>query len=1473
MLNIAKNILVTARTKKKFILIATVGIVFLSLLYTLAIPPLINIDQYRNKIIKENEHRVKGPVKVGHLQLELPITGGIVIKTGSLTITHKNGTSIADAKNVKLKIAILPLLFNQIVVKDLETDYLKLNVIKKDSWKTDIDDLLLPPQPKDKFLITFKHTKAFVKKYHITLIDQYIQPNKTFSLNGDNIHLFNFTKNKLLMFSFNGILDNKTSYKVATKLTLPLKKDLFSNKFFIKGNINNLYLEDIAPYCKLKNANGKISTEFKLNQSNGNLNIQNKTYVKNRVSLPNYKLTLKNGSINLVSSINKQNINIDNLSIKANKINTLISGSISRWKSKKPNLDLKIQTNEFNLRDIYNTLPQIKETRFLLENIKTYKPEGFTKLNLAIKGTLKKPHLYGQIPLKKCTLKLPNNILLSNINSTLNFNGNTVQLKKCLIPLSDSSLLKIDGDIDFINKRFLELNVYSNALSLDSLKNTVISISKITNTPLSVLNGSEVNGFSKLNLVLNGKIKKPSIKGELILDTKTLKLTNLKTPLSNIKGKLLFDKFKVTTKDFNIGLTPKSTLKVNGEYNFYEKVVKELNIKSPQVDLNQIWNILISLNSLSKTSDKVLERIKITGYSDLNLNIKGNLNSLKPYGKATLSNVQILDTKTKLPINNINGVISFNNTIYLNNLSAMIENNKINISGKSSPSGISDFIIKITNFKLNDIKNLTTKLKLLSPSTERMVNSSIIDGSVSGNLTVTTDGKDFITEALININKSKIIHPKLPDTLNILKGQINLKNDKVSVSNLSLITGDSRLNVSGIIKGINSHKPDYSLEVIGSNLTLDLIRKLSKHSDIPKEIQDLIANVDKTTGSSKINFKVNNKGFELNINLEKLSIYLKQLHNPIANIMGKIKLTNNSLNITGANAEYGKSKIQARGNINNLMTTPYIDIALGGAFSPVDFNEFILDDINKNLTFSEPIKFEGFAKGDTKNWDIKFTSSLPPSAKVAIKGLLQKPESVPVDLVLDGKGSPQSVNIEKILFKIGDSEVIASGSLLYSKENLLLFDNLHIQIPIINLDQINEFFDKELLLDKLAGKIQSDLKVSGALFNPDILGFINLSNVSLPILKTKDVSINIGLSNQGAYIDGKNLNINGTVFKFNGNINNFKQLPLEFTNLKVYSPSLRLTDLLSAASERTQTIDFLPITVKNGLLTIDDAIIEKLITTNLTGSISLCSNGMLQLTNLSLNTAGGKAKGDIYVNLLKETLGAQLQIVGVKANAAATVLLDLPNEVFGDLNTTIVFDSKGTNYEEILSNAKGQASLIITNGRFTRLGTLEHLLTASNIISGGITDLSLNSIIGSIIPTHTGHFELLTGDFTADKGILHTDNLITRGKNLGLEISGDINIATEDADLDIKGNLSRNISGLLGALGKLNLATLTDFIPGLGFIPGISKSRGILDFIPGLGFIPGFGGPKRDNKIRKFAVELQGNLYDTSSVKNFRWTK
>ena len=121
------------------------------------------------------------------------------------------------------------------------------------------------------------------------------------------------------------------------------------------------------------------------------------------------------------------------------------------------------------------------------------------------------------------------------------------------------------------------------------------------------------------------------------------------------------------------------------------------------------------------------------------------------------------------------------------------------------------------------------------------------------------------------------------------------------------------------------------------------------------------------------------------------------------------------------------------------------------------------------------------------------------------------------------------------------------------------------------------------------------------------------------------------------------------------------------------------------------------------------------------------------------------------------------------------------------------------------------------------------------------------------------------------QGVIHTNDVKSKGKELNLYVSGDLNMSTNYANLTVNGRLIRTITGHLGPLGSLSLNKIIDYIPGIGFFPG-QPHRGLIDIIPGLDLIPGLGLGQR-GKYRVFAVDINGNFYDQKSVKNFRWLK
>jgi hypothetical protein len=1470
----ARQIINKIKEHKKDISIISVIVVLLLSFYSLMLPEIINVNQYRNELLEIAEQKIKGKLDFGEIKLGLPVTGGIVIKTDYIKLVDKNGQPLLSGENVKLKVAILPLIFRDAVIKNLEVDNLEAFITREKELRFNIEDYIPPAEPDDIVFIRLKGTRAHLKNYNVKITDTFIKPSKTFVLKGKSFQLLNFTENKTLKFKTQGDLNDSVIYNILLSFQFPLKEDFFQNRYTLKGRIKNLRIPLFKEYLPVKDITGILDSKFNIKQHRNKLSISTKNSVKEAINIPEYDLNIQSGYLKLKTLISKNKIEVEEIETTINKIDSTITGTIKDWQKDNPAFKLGIKLSNSNIKRFLGTIPSIEQAKDILFALKKYNLSGTTNADIKIHGTLKAPEFFGVIRIDNYQLDLAKNVTIKNIQSTFQLERSKITARNFLIPLTGGDILQINGSYDIFKNRFHHLRISSTILDLKELQRIIIPLLNTLKIPDSMLKNTLISGKTHLNLSLNGPIEKPFINGWLSLSADTLNINGFTRSLKNIAGKILFKGSEINIETLNIELEKNSTVNISGIADFHKEIAKEITIKGSNTNLSQLQNMLIVLAPQLKLPQEDLRKLKISGTTKYDITLKGPIKDINPYGTATLSNVKVESLEINAPIQNINGQLKFDKVINIQNLTGLIENNIISITGMLNPRGNSNIDIQLKDFQLKDIQNLALKTEILKPEEEETLKQASLHGSLSGLITIKADNHLNISpEAHINMNESSITHPDLPDTVNIASGTLNLINDKIELSKLIFTTGGSTFNISGSLDEISKGLPEYQVEATSNKITLDLIKKLGQHSSSPASFRELISSVSNTTGNVSLHFKAENKGFEVTADLDKLSIYTNHLQHPIRDIYGKIILSDSLMSFDRVKLHYGDSGINLNGNIDSLNQSPVINISIDGDFSPVDFSEFLEKDFRDKFILSNHIVFNGYAKGNLNRWDLFFETFVPAGTQLAYKGSFNIPENTPLKLLIDGRGTRESVKIEKILLQFGESEFNAAGAFEYSEENLITIDDLHIKIPIINLDEFNKFLEKGLLTDNLSGDISSNLKISGPVLNPDITGFINLDNITLPMLKVLDLDLDLELSGQDAEINRAHINVNGIIFEIKSHINNFKRFPIELTNLYIHSPSLRLTDLISSASSGSQQIDSLPFIVKSGYISIDDAIIDKLITTNLTGNISLCPSGLFQITNMSLNTAGGTARGDIYVNVIKETLGAQLQIIGVKANAAATILLDLPNEIFGDLNATIVFDSQGTDYDKILENAEASASLIINNGRFTRLGTLEHLLTATNIITGGLGGINLNNILASIIPMHTGNFERLSGDFTVREGVLNTNNLITRGKNLSLEISGDFNIATELADLNVKGYLSRNVSGLLGPLGRLNLHTITDFIPGLGFIPGTSSKRGLLDFIPGLGFIPGFGGPKTNQKIRNFAVEIQGNLYDMSSVKNFRWTE
>ena len=216
----------------------------------------------------------------------------------------------------------------------------------------------------------------------------------------------------------------------------------------------------------------------------------------------------------------------------------------------------------------------------------------------------------------------------------------------------------------------------------------------------------------------------------------------------------------------------------------------------------------------------------------------------------------------------------------------------------------------------------------------------------------------------------------------------------------------------------------------------------------------------------------------------------------------------------------------------------------------------------------------------------------------------------------------------------------------------------------------------------------------------------------------------------------------------------------------------------------------------------------------------------------------------------------------INANDLSIALFDLNNQLYGDLTGDIDLSCNGIDFENCMKTLNGKSNFNVSDGRMPKLGSLEYLLKAGNLVKGGITGISINSVIDIITPLKTGDFSNISGKINIKDGEAENIEIQTRGKDLSLFITGKYNFSTSNAEMEVFGLLSKKISTMFGPIGNLSLNTLFNAIPGVD----LSKDSKILEQI---NKIPGI--ELSSKAYRKFIAEIKGNINGEDYVTSFRW--
>ena len=1168
-------------------------------------------------------------------------------------------------------------------------------------------------------------------------------------------------------------------------------------------------------------------------------------------------------SFNITSNL----INFETVNISSKNINASISGKILNYLDRAMTmLDLHVCLNESRVEDIVNMLPPLAVEEFNIYKLKKYKFYGRTIGNFSIKGDIYEPDVNGDV-------FISDGILIKPIK---NAGGATVKLKftgKYLnydvdVPAGGSERVWVKGGVELYNVKYADMRVWSTKkVNLQTAEEKVLPIHEILNFVIGPVPIMDVKGDGNIDIIVKGNRKDPHVWG--ILNFNNVETYFNEIPdmvLTNAQAVLSFNDQDAVFRTKQ-GLVNGKPISIKGTCNLFGKF--DFEVKTSSQEIGYLYHALETATMIDDIK-KMLPKLEICqGLTNLTMKVYGSVIDVEDiqfnknlFSKGELEllgntfgmeGVKVHDTKGKIDFDGTNAKADINAFIGKSKLSAKAE----------VKDNIADASISVPHLNLNDILSAEEEIKRDFGNVFASVNAQY-KGRVDK---VEYDKVKF---------ESKILGASPQNKLKLSGGLISLNNNKLKISDLKGSIKETQSSFDVELEADNiSEKPRLDGLIRLKSFDLAALNFIGSYSFIPEEFRG----IEFEKGRINTNIKIHNNNINAYADLGGFMLRYKPANLPVKIINGSLMLRNNDLKLVKINLLADDMPVLLDGVVHNIFDKQNFDMYINSKPK----QEFIDKYINKNQIY--PVKIKGDIvyslrlKGVKDNFDVKADVNMAPDSSIYHLGATVGDVENAIVLNLDTKIIKQNIlkikefSYDKIISSLSSRStrlnmLKARGGIEVYKDDLV-FHDLYIKTQNPTDARIfNIIFRKPNIKQ---GQFTSDLKFNGRLSDPKLLGDFHIFETNIPFLDTtmKNITLKFKEKSIDLYSKGEVL---GNDISIQATLKNKLTIPYYIEKADIYTKVFDLNYIMEkyklSQVENYQTFesfegaDLSSMLIKNMNLTADSIYLRNLVAKDFKANISVNNKKEFKVNDFNFSIAEGTLNGTFNYNLKNNDTALKMKAKDINANDLSVALFDLNNQIYGDLTGDINLSCNGVDFGNCMKTLNGNTTFNVSNGRMPKLGSLEYLLKAGNLIKGGITSISINSVIDIITPLKTGDFSDINGKINIKEGEADKIEISTRGKDLSLFITGKYNFSTAQAEMEVFGLLSKKISTMFGPIGNLSLNTLFNAIPGVD----LSKDSKILTQI---NKIPGI--ELSSKAYRKFIAEIKGNINGEDYVTSFKW--
>jgi len=1213
------------------------------------------------------------------------------------------------------------------------------------------------------------------------------------------------------------------------------------------------------------------------------------------ITLEGYKISLENPKI-------KTGL-IPSIEFYAQNVSLLNDDNTKALELKNPDINIRLLPLILKEVDIRNFTADEINADLILDKDKTLKL-GQYKLNTNQPAPSIKLH---KALVEKYNLSLDNKIL--NQKMSLTAKTETKPDGHQLIT-ADISKVKIISDINFINNG-IEINdlkvTGDNINAFASGKITKLN-AKIPNLDLKIgVNNSKAENILPLipdipnlspdmdlillkqtgfwgdasgNLEIKGKADYPNVYGNVLV-----KNAYMVKPIPNAEKATIKLAFRGDKMDLDVKVptSPTQTVWVNGPINLDKDRSADLHITSTKdVDLKTAQIVLNPLHDILYFDLGPVPIMDIKGKGGINLHVTGTRKDPHGWGQFTFKNatVSFLDIHN-MELHNGSGTLDFDNqdtmfqtkTATLNGKPISVKGTcsligKLNFDVVSNAQDLSKLLITVkTSPMLEDIQ------KLLSPI-EKATGNANVKLNLYGQVKDINDvvfNKNIFAKGTIELLSDWI---KLEDAPAVkTSGTVNFDNLNADF-NLQSAINSSKLNITGKIKDNYGN-----------------IKVVSNRFNLGDGIKSLNIPYAKDLSTINSSFTAQYDGKIDTIDLNKLRLKGKIYTNKGAKSAiivnnSDFEMKNSNFRLGRINAHFGQMPVLVEGRVTNIEQNPNFNLYINAKPSQDFFDEFF----NKKSIY--PIKLKGDVNltsrvsGPLNSLNSRTILNIAENSHIyymgATIGDVENPVKITVDNTISGdKVRINNLQYDKIITSqnnkpFTNTQLNASGTLQVLNDNNIAFNNFRIKTQTPSDAKIfNIIFRKPFMKQ---GVFSSDLVLNGTSLNPKILGRLDITSIDIPFFDSTIRDINLNFKPDKIYIKSKGTILTNEL-EIDAQMKNKLASPyiLDNVNLKLEDLDInKITDTLrdleaeattKPTSYKTASQDFniSQLIINNANIEADKIKVRNINADNFTAKLKLDNKNLLDVHNFKFDIAQGSVLGNLQHNLTSHRTDLDIHLNNANALIMSEALFDLKGQVYGLVNGDFDLSCTGDTQDDCFRTLSGKGTFKIADGRMPKLGSLEYLLKAGNLFKGGITGLSINSIIDLITPLKTGNFESISGDINIKNGIADDISIYSSGHDLNMYMTGSYNIVTSVADMQILGSLSKNITTVFGKIKNASLNTL------FNTIPGVNDQTEKLLMQEDIAKIPNI--KNATDIYRIFAVEINGDINGDKYVKSFKWVK